>query len=560
LLFNLVVSLNPLYLALRALDAHQFELLVTQLLKAQYPGVDIKHVDGRGGDDGLDIISGDLDSRPTIWQCKSFASGIGKSQKAQIAKSFKQALRFSPRRWILCLSVDMDSKATGWFQDLARKAKANNVEVEFMGATEIVRQLLYQQTITENFFPGVVINISAIREQLARTKHFSVQELADLSGENTQVYLSRLQSYDARFLYQLTVGRDKEASTEDAPKGALLSIYRGGSALHVFPRDVDALRANPAKLRLNLDERGKEKVFENLRTGAPQNITPHELGGFSSDFDFLLPVDREGMSLTVRPVASNETIPLRFVFGRVPNAVVYEYLAFRRTQGGTEETTFESVSPLPFSISFVVRLSGTDKITFTRRSGSYPLETLLKQARAIELGVDVGFVEIYDPETGRRVGQGRMEGSLPEYLGNYFKVLKLAEEVSRIYGISLTVPDEISRQDYDNILMLNTLESGLSVTLNEVSMEIEKTHGLTLDSGLKLDGPNKVRLCRDEYPDEIFVFGTRVLTGPVQYDISAADIRDPERWRKFITDAPVGTLLLLTLFPRGPVLCTRIRK
>src|SRR5580658_5820170 len=101
--------MNTLALALRSLDPHTFELLIVALLKARYPGIDIKHVNGQAGDQGLDVISGHLDERPTIWQCKAFEHGIKDSQKQQIRESLKSALNhFRPRRWILCVSIDLD--------------------------------------------------------------------------------------------------------------------------------------------------------------------------------------------------------------------------------------------------------------------------------------------------------------------------------------------------------------------------------------------------------------------------------------------------------------------
>ncbi len=487
------MSLNPLFLALKALDAHQFELLITQLLKSRYPGVDIKHIEGKGGDAGLDIISGDLDARPTIWQCKSFSSGIGKSQRAKIVASFKRALNFMPRRWVLCMSVDMDPKATGWFQDLSRKYQAQKIEITFMGASEIVRQLIYEQTITERFFPQVVLNTSAIREQLARTKEFSVQELADLSDENIQIYLSRLQSYDARFSYELTLGRDKATPSGDRPKGALLSVYRGASVLHVFPRDAEALGDSPVKFHLKLDQAGAAKLMESLKTGAPQHIGSQELRELSSDFDFLLPSNREGMSLTVESVVSRDKVPLRFIFGGEPNAVVYEYLPFKRVQGGTEEATFESVTDFPFCITFVARTNGTGSLSYTYRKGAYKLAVLLKQMRAIEACADVGFVDVYEQETETRLLRARIEGSIGKDFRNYLNVLKLIAEVADAYEVCLTVPDEMSEQDYNGVLILNSLRSGLSLTANEVSREIVKTPGLTLESGIKPDGLNTVQ-------------------------------------------------------------------
>jgi hypothetical protein len=42
--------MTALLQALRALDPHQFDLLIFHLTKERYPGCDIKHIDGSGGE------------------------------------------------------------------------------------------------------------------------------------------------------------------------------------------------------------------------------------------------------------------------------------------------------------------------------------------------------------------------------------------------------------------------------------------------------------------------------------------------------------------------------
>jgi len=215
--------MRALYQSLAALDPHTFEVLIFQLVKARYPHADVKHIDGRGGDQGLDVIRGQLDESPTIWQCKSFPNGIKDSQKRQIKESLDQALRhFTPRRWILCLSTDMDIRALRWFQRLAA-SRANATQIVLWPASDLVRELLYQHTIREAFFPNTVIGTREVREALAKTGELSETELATMTAENADLYLQRLQAYDARFTYALTFTRDRQPERRVAP-GALLTM------------------------------------------------------------------------------------------------------------------------------------------------------------------------------------------------------------------------------------------------------------------------------------------------------------------------------------------------
>src|ERR1035441_2659297 len=109
--------MKALYQRLKELDAKSFERLCYQLLRERHPSANIRPVDGDSGDQGADAFLGDLEEGSTIWQFKSFPSGIKDSQKGQIRDSLKDAVKsFAPRRWILCISVDMDIHAHRWYQ------------------------------------------------------------------------------------------------------------------------------------------------------------------------------------------------------------------------------------------------------------------------------------------------------------------------------------------------------------------------------------------------------------------------------------------------------------
>jgi len=287
--------INALLQSLKALDPHTFEQLIFQLLKARYPGVDIKHIDGTAGDQGLDVISGQLDEDPTIWQCKSFPNGVKSSQKQQIRDSLNKALaNFTPKRWVLTLSIDMDAAALRWFQNLGR-SHAASTRVDLWQASDIVNQLLYEHTIRESFFPNAILNIAELREIVMATAELTTEELATLNTENVDSYISRLQEHDSRFTYAITLTRDrKPIATPTADE--FLTITTGHSILHVYPRDHEALRERPPQGRFTLTGTGIEKFKEYVRTGRPQTFTPEEVAGFTSDLisSFLLQGNNPG--------------------------------------------------------------------------------------------------------------------------------------------------------------------------------------------------------------------------------------------------------------------------
>src|SRR5262249_41248068 len=114
--------MNPLYQRLRELDPETFEKLCFQIIVERHPGMNIERVRGVGGDKGVDLFSGELSGTPTIWQCKFFANGIRSAQKIQIKKSLRKACQnFAPKKWILCIPVDLDINAHAWFQVVTKE-------------------------------------------------------------------------------------------------------------------------------------------------------------------------------------------------------------------------------------------------------------------------------------------------------------------------------------------------------------------------------------------------------------------------------------------------------
>jgi hypothetical protein len=116
--------MHSLYQQLKDLDANTFKRFCFHLLKEMHRGIDIRHVEGKGGDEGIDLFSGDLSDGPTVWQCKAFPDGVRTAQKVQIRESLARAIRScAPRKWILCTNVDLDSKAFRWYQTMERQQK-----------------------------------------------------------------------------------------------------------------------------------------------------------------------------------------------------------------------------------------------------------------------------------------------------------------------------------------------------------------------------------------------------------------------------------------------------
>jgi hypothetical protein len=542
--------LNVLYQALKALDPISFQRLIVHLLKAQYPGVAIEYIEGSAGDDGLDVVSGQLDEHPTIWQCKSFPSGIKDSQKQKIRESLSQALKhFTPKRWILCLSIDMDPPVLRWFQRLAKSHSAD-VQIESWSATGIVHQLLYQDTIREQFFPSTILNTIMIREGLLGTNAFTIDELASLNDQNVGSYLARLQAHDTRLRFEITFNRDREPSKVIAP-GALLSMTTGSTVVQVFPNDQEELKRRPLEVHFSVRDKGVEKFWEIIRTGLPQTFVAEELVSVTSDFEFLWPRDRTGMSLEVGPVASQETIPFRVTFGKGKRAVIYECILFRPMRGGTEEVLLESVTTLPFRISLIVRTNNTGHVSFSKRFSGHSVKDVQKQARAILIALKTGGIQFYNLAVGKAFPRFMLDGDLPKSVLNYIDFINELAALATAYGVDLTLPETVTNEDCDALALLSGLLTGITLAPKEIPLELIKCPEADPRTAAEFE-ECAIRFSVPEFPDEVTLFGNRIMTGPVQYDFSKARIREAEEIHRFLREAPVGEKMIVTIEPINP--------
>ena len=159
---------------LKELDPTTFEQLCFHLLKARHPGAEIHHVHGAGGDEGVDVFVGNLAVGATVWQCKAFPNGVGKSQQQKIRASLQRAIeKVRPSLWVLCTSVDLSTSAHRWWQKLQQEYAAQ-VRLELVSASEIIEQLTYRRALRETFFPNVILDVAVLRSALARSSRHTM--------------------------------------------------------------------------------------------------------------------------------------------------------------------------------------------------------------------------------------------------------------------------------------------------------------------------------------------------------------------------------------------------
>lgn len=130
-----------------------FQELCSQLFIRECPGA--KPVEGKGGDEGIDVFVGDSPSMATvILQAKFFCDPLKRPQKRQITNSLeKVADKASLTRWILCLPRNLNSSEQEWLYCLGQKY--HHLCLEWWGESKL-RQLLAKHTdIALEFFPAL---------------------------------------------------------------------------------------------------------------------------------------------------------------------------------------------------------------------------------------------------------------------------------------------------------------------------------------------------------------------------------------------------------------------
>lgn len=553
--------MHPLYQRLKELDSDTFEKLCFHLLQARFPGTDIRHVAGAAGDEGLDLFLGSLDSGPTVWQCKSFPNGVGKHQKDQIRASLNRALTHAPRRWVLCISVDMDVGAHRWFQRL-QTSNAGRVDIGLMQACDIVQELFYRSTIREMFFPHAVFDIAEFRETIAKTRRLSTDELAALNAANVEQYLKRLEDADARFAYSVTYQRNLRPPTIRPQPGLVASISDEKRTIDVFARDVEALKLNPPRARFTVTGSGVDKVNELIRSGRAQVIGPGELVDFTSDFAFLsLPKGQvESATLFIGPGAGGLPQRLtRLTFGCGESAVVYECINFVSARRGSEEAEFESSGTLPFRMSLIVQSSGTGSVHFERRWDGADIRAVQKFMRALKALCSSLEFELYDLEQAVTLLKPRFSGTLPAWFSGYESLIDDAVLVADFYDVELKMPEIPTHDDLESLALLKGLIDGLPLTVDDMTFTLTKCAHVDAAQAQAVLGEAPYLVTLPEYSVRPVLFGVPVCTGPVAYHIPRARVGDPEEACRFLETAPIGEGITLSLKPLCPIQARAIR-
>jgi hypothetical protein len=562
--------MDSLYQRLKELKPDAFQKLCFHILKERHTGLQVRHVEGAGGDEGLDVFAGELSGKPAIWQCKSFPSGLGKSQKEKIKKSLQTALKhFTPSYWILCLSVGMDTKAHRWFQRL-QKSYESQVKIELLDNMEIVHELAYRRTLRNIVFPGAVFDLTELRRIVSKSGEKTTAELEKVTDAYLEDEIERWKERDARFNYQILFDGDLGPPRQtSSPAGLMMSIRQGDKTVNVIARD-QSLKTNPPQFSTVFKGTGVKKYEVFVKTGVSQEFETDEVGPITSDWPLLSDVSNvpgiHKLSLAMSPVVTNRKRSVRvdFVGKNSCETVRYELMELRPIRMGQEEFEISlSSKNVPFKLSLVLPTQPTGDATFTVENdwAQREFQAIKKSLDAFNLCRPSGTIHIFDLEAEKHLLDVTI--NLPSETPQQEARRSFMNDVVTIaahFGVTLKLPDKITKDDFETIYVLKQYMENEYLELDNISTVVVKSEeNQELLPRLLASGKGAFRFENMQAHNPLKLFGTVIDTGPLTVE-GDLEINDLVPTLQSFQEAEIGTGVKMSFKPLSPVRVSLLSK
>jgi hypothetical protein len=392
-----------------------------------------------------------------------------------------------------------------------------------------------------------------LRSILNKSGELTNEELATITAENAEAYLQRLKDRDARFHYTITIALEHGTNPPPTPPGALATLTHEHATIAIFPRDLAALRRDPPRVTFTIQDHGIKKFEEFIRTGKTQELTPGELTGLRADPCFLIPdeIDTSQLRLLLTPTPQPHTVPLRVTFGSPPQQLVYEYVPCNISRAGTDEIELTSTTEAPFYFRTVIGIDGTGYATVNHplTGDVHGVQRYLTAIRAL---TNSGKIELYNLTHAARIGQAIIDATEPEWLSPYEALINDAVTVADHYHTTLTINKPPSIGDAATITILKGLINGTTIPIETITMRMTKIIEPTPEIERALHEARAYQFVHNPFFKRLVVFGTTVITGPVQVDVPRATITNADEFTRFLRTAAIGEDDELQLKPTAP--------
>ena len=182
----------------------KFEKICIEVFQEEF-GPLAKEVVVSQGDDGIDVLVGDLDDRPSIYQCKFFIDGIGDSQKQQIRESFRKVITKHPNisSWYLCVPIGLKINELSWWSIWKSEMKAKHeIKIELCDGAFLLKEFKkcssYKSTFDDdirNDLEQIKMSIEASNKRVYEEILYGEDEIDEISQMyNDTIFVSMLKS------------------------------------------------------------------------------------------------------------------------------------------------------------------------------------------------------------------------------------------------------------------------------------------------------------------------------------------------------------------------------
>jgi hypothetical protein len=524
--------MHALFQRLRELDWDTFQRLAQQLLAARHPSLGIKHVEGAGGDKGLDLFSGTLAGGPNVWQCKHFPNGLKAKQRPQVVKSLDDAItNFHPQNWILVISIDLDTPGHEWFQGL-QKDYASKARIGLFQASDIVRELIYRRNIRETFFPGAVFDTIAVRRSLEGLGTMDRATIEALMTKGLDEQIARLEEADARFDYRISYGPNAGPEIAEAgPLGPLhiATVTNGPMKTEIFARDIEALRLDPPRINFSVKGKGAEKLLEFYRTGRPQQLLSEEVTVPRSAFDFVFPdAQATGWQVHLLPSVklTERVLSWKIAISKDGETIVYDLVKLKPIALGSEQVELQSVSELPFVLGLTLptNVAGSGGFTFTERFAGFDMAAVAKAIRMKHLLLRGATVQLHSLDPDLPLGSVQLSEAAEATMSGVDRAHLDIAEVASAFGWRIPFPEKITEEDLLQLAVLVAIVRGQPVPIGSLNCEITKNPS-TIELLLQCQNVQlEVVACYPSLVQPSKFFGVAVQSGPIQFHCTDAKI------------------------------------
>ena len=289
-----------------------FETACESLLRRMNSDETVQAVRPSPGDDGIDILVGEIGIEPIhVYQCKFFLEYIGKSQKAQITRSFERARSsgvYQLASWTLCLPMVLSIRENIWWAKFKRQSEASGISLDLLNGDQLLvearrsgilqdwfrsedssvpnrhfvpRNLPFRSLL--NLLKGRDIDLQRISESLKLQEPMAISQPQTIHGlggiGKTRLAIEyawgHLQDYSAVLFVSSNTRRELNASLAGLTKPDILDLREVADTSEELQRDttVQWLQRNPGLI-----------IFDNVDTAdgaeAVQQLIPRLGNGY----------------------------------------------------------------------------------------------------------------------------------------------------------------------------------------------------------------------------------------------------------------------------------------